>query len=155
MLTLGQAAKEAGKTKTAIANAIKIGRLSATRDGQGRYQIDPAELFRVYPRVSLDLGDTRPPEDAALRREIDLLREQVAREQEINRLLFSRLDEEAAERRKLTMLLTHQPDSAPEVVADAERAGFRLPPWAWLFVGAGLVAVTGAAFAWRHPEFFA
>ncbi len=48
MLTLGQAAKEVGKSKTAISNAIKSGRVSAGRTESGGYQIDPAELFRVY-----------------------------------------------------------------------------------------------------------
>lgn len=151
MLTLGQAAKEAGKTKTAIANAIKAGRVSATRDERGQYQIDPAELFRVYPKESLELGDTRPTEDAALRREIDLLREQVTREQEINRLLFSRLDEEAAERRRLTMLLTHQPEAVPESGAGTERTGGRLSPWVLLASFVGTLAVLGVLLI--VPEF--
>ena len=115
MLTLGEAAREVGKTKTALANAIKSGRLSATRDDKGQYQIDPAELFRVYPAKSQEVGDTRPNETATLQRENELLREQLDRERELNRRLFDRLDEEAAERRKLTALLTHQPQpAAPE-----------------------------------------
>ncbi len=112
MFTLGEAAREVGKTKTALANAIKAGRISATRDDKGQYQIDPAELFRVYPAKSLEVGDTRPNETATLQRENELLREQLDREREINRRLFDRLDEEAAERRKLTALLTHQPPAA-------------------------------------------
>lgn len=48
-LTLGQAAKEVGLSKTAISNAIKNGRLSAEKLEGGSYAIDPAELFRVYP----------------------------------------------------------------------------------------------------------
>lgn len=112
MFTLGEAAREVGKTKTALANAIKSGRISATRDDKGQYQIDPAELFRVYPAKSLEVCDTRPNETATLQRENELLREQLDREREINRRLFDRLDEEAAERRKLTALLTHQPPAA-------------------------------------------
>src|SRR5215470_5081830 len=52
LYTLGQAAQATGKTKTAIAEAIKKGRISATRDESGKYQIDPAELHRVYPPAS-------------------------------------------------------------------------------------------------------
>ena len=48
-LTLGQAEREVGVTKSTISRAIKDGRLSATRNELGHYQIDPAELFRVYP----------------------------------------------------------------------------------------------------------
>lgn len=49
--TLGQAAKATGKTKATIQEAIKRGRVSAAKDESGRYQIDPAELHRVYPPI--------------------------------------------------------------------------------------------------------
>jgi excisionase family DNA binding protein len=48
-LTLGEAARLTGLGKTTLARAIKAGRLSATRTEAGSYQIDPAELARVYP----------------------------------------------------------------------------------------------------------
>ena len=48
MLTLGQAAKLAGTSKTTLTRAIRAGRLSATRRDDGGYAIDPAELCRVY-----------------------------------------------------------------------------------------------------------
>lgn len=48
MLTLGQAARLTGTSKTTITRAIKAGRLSATRRDDGGYRIDPAELSRVY-----------------------------------------------------------------------------------------------------------
>lgn len=47
--TLGQAAKATGKSKSTIQAAIKKGRISASQDDLGQYQIDPAELHRVYP----------------------------------------------------------------------------------------------------------
>jgi len=49
LYTLGQAAKAVGKAKGTIKNAIDKGRLSASKDDKGQYQIDPAELHRVYP----------------------------------------------------------------------------------------------------------
>lgn len=51
-ITLGQAAKLTGTSKTTITRAIRAGRLSATRNDDGSYAIDPAELERVY-RISL------------------------------------------------------------------------------------------------------
>ena len=48
MLTLGQAAKLVGTSKTTLTRAIRAGRLSAIRRDDGGYQIDPAELSRVY-----------------------------------------------------------------------------------------------------------
>lgn len=47
--TLGQAAKATGLSKPTLSDAIKKGRISASKDDFGRYQIDPAELHRVYP----------------------------------------------------------------------------------------------------------
>ena len=52
-LTLGQAAKETGISKPSLSAAIKKGRFSAEKQENGQYKIDPAELFRVYPRVEL------------------------------------------------------------------------------------------------------
>jgi hypothetical protein len=48
MLTLGQAARLTGFGKTTLTRAIKAGRLSANRRDDGSYEIDPAELTRVY-----------------------------------------------------------------------------------------------------------
>jgi hypothetical protein len=47
-VSLGTAAKMAGTSKTSINRAIKSGKLSATRRDDGSYEIDPAELARVY-----------------------------------------------------------------------------------------------------------
>lgn len=48
MLSLGQAARAAGVGKTTLTRAIKGGKLSAARNADGSYAIDPAELARVY-----------------------------------------------------------------------------------------------------------
>ena len=50
--TLGQAAKATGKAKSTLQRAIKNGRISANRDSNGTYKIDPSELHRVYPPVA-------------------------------------------------------------------------------------------------------
>lgn len=51
-LTLGEAARQVTVTKSTLHRAIHDGRLSANRDEQGHYQIDPAELFRVFDPVN-------------------------------------------------------------------------------------------------------
>lgn len=48
--SISQAAKETGLSKSTISRAIKAGRISASRQDDGAYLIEPAELFRVYPR---------------------------------------------------------------------------------------------------------
>ena len=56
-LTLGQAAKEVGRSKPTILNAINKGRISARKSETGAWEIDPAELFRVYKRVESSNGE--------------------------------------------------------------------------------------------------
>lgn len=77
MLTLGQAAKETGLSKPAISKAIQKGRMSAAKDDFGRYQIDPAELFRVYPASGNKGGNTEQPDTTGLQGKIEVLRELI------------------------------------------------------------------------------
>ena len=56
--TLGEAAKATGKSKPTIQEQIKKGRISAVKDDLGRYQIDPAELHRIYPPVQKEEPET-------------------------------------------------------------------------------------------------
>lgn len=80
-LSLSQAAKLTGKSKSTINRAIKTGKLSATRHEDGSYSIDPAELSRAF--------DVEPPEGAK-RRDADpdgtrLLERIIALEAMLNR----------------------------------------------------------------------
>src|SRR4051794_28051753 len=53
LLSLREAAERAGTSKSTIFRYIKSGRLSASRGDDGAFQIDPAELTRVFaPRPS-------------------------------------------------------------------------------------------------------
>ena len=49
-LTLGEAAKETTVSKGTLSKAIKSGKISAHRNEDGSFAIDPAELFRVFPK---------------------------------------------------------------------------------------------------------
>jgi len=49
-LTLGDAAKATGISKGTLSKAIKSGKLSAERNEDRSFSIDPAELFRVFPK---------------------------------------------------------------------------------------------------------
>ncbi|MGH6846997.1 MAG: hypothetical protein ACREC0_06045 [Methylocella sp.] len=51
-LSLGQAAKEAGVAKSTISKALSSGKLSYREKNPEGYKIDPAELFRVYPKTT-------------------------------------------------------------------------------------------------------
>ena len=49
-LSLSQAAKATGRSKSTIGRAIKSGRLSAARNDDDTFSIDPSELFRAFPQ---------------------------------------------------------------------------------------------------------
>lgn len=49
-LTLGEAAKETTVSKGTLSKAIKSGKISAHKNEDGSFAIDPAELFRVFPK---------------------------------------------------------------------------------------------------------
>ncbi len=52
MLGLTEAATAVGVAKSTIWRAVKAGRISASKTHTGSYEVDPAELFRVFPAVS-------------------------------------------------------------------------------------------------------
>jgi len=61
-ISLGQAARMVGVGKTTISRAIKAGKISANRRDDGAYEIDPAELSRVYeidPETSATVAANR------------------------------------------------------------------------------------------------
>jgi hypothetical protein len=51
--TLGTASQATGCAKSTILRAIKAGRISATRDDLQQWQIEPSELFRVFPPLAI------------------------------------------------------------------------------------------------------
>lgn len=55
---MAEAAKASGKSKMTIQRAIKGGRISASRNDDGSYDIDPAELHRVFAPVPEPVNDT-------------------------------------------------------------------------------------------------
>jgi hypothetical protein len=75
--TAGTAAKAVGKTKSTITKAIASGRLSAIKNDSGAWEIDVAELHRVYPpspteTVEIEQYDT-PKRNTENSREIEAL----------------------------------------------------------------------------------
>ena len=131
-LNLNQAAKTCKKSKAAILEAIRSGRLSAKQNDLKIWEIDPAELFRVYPfEIETDQSTSKPTKqqnrdqpDEKQQVTSDLFKEiieQIEKERTREREqmeatiadLRKRLDEESQERKKLTqLLLTHQPEPA-------------------------------------------
>lgn len=79
-LSLSQAAKASGRSKSTIGRAIKSGRLSATRNDDETFSIDPAELFRAFPKAGPAEPEPMGGTDAAKRAEINTLRAELEAE---------------------------------------------------------------------------
>ena len=128
MLSLKDAAEAVGMTKPALFKAIKSGRLSAVRNDKGEYQLDPAELFRVYPPPKTG-PVTRNPESLQL--EIDGLRREMQQRDERINDMRTQVDDLKADRdhwrQQATALLTHQ----QQPPAETARPSF----WRRLFGG--------------------
>ena len=151
MLTLGEAAKVSTVTKSAISKAIKSGRMSAVKDDKGYYQIDPAELFRVFPTNTGNSQATvesvqkeTGKETSSLQSTVEHLRELLGEIKSERDDLRQRLDKSEDERRatqsKLTALLTHQPNPEAQPAPTKElqpttkqndRAA-TVRPWLWV-----------------------
>ena len=133
--TLGTAAKATGKSKSTLSRDIKGGKISATRRDDGSYEIDPAELHRVYPAVERGTGfwnrtenETAPssehPETGSLAAELAAVRARLEtieaeRERERSQLLGQIEDVRQDRdhwRQQATALLTDQrrPSAAME-----------------------------------------
>jgi hypothetical protein len=156
MLTLGEAAKVSTVTKSAISKAIKNGRMSALKDDKGHYQIDPAELYRVFPvnignsQVSVEsVQQETYKETSGLHATVEHLREILAEIKSERDDLRHRLDKESEERRdaqtKLTALLTHQPEPKADTPSALPEARTAVRPAIWLALAAALIA---AAATW-------
>ena len=94
MLSLSEAARESGQSKSTIWRAVSSGRLPATRTYTGDYQIDPAELHRVFPpRASDGLATTLKRDATDLERaEETSMQVQIERLFQVGELIRNELD---------------------------------------------------------------
>ena len=106
-LSLSQAAKLTGKSKSTINRAIRTGKLSATRHEDGTYSIDPAELARAFDVEPLEGAKRRDadPDGTRLLERIIALEAMLNREREISADLKEDRDRW---RQQATALLTDQ-----------------------------------------------
>jgi len=116
---LSQAAAATGVNRSTIYRAWKAGRVSATRTEIGQIEIEPAELFRVFPPVAqqqgaqeaahphaqTDAADDNALPDSALAREVQLLREMLDAMREDRDAWREQARKEGDERRELAQRL--------------------------------------------------
>ncbi len=118
--TLGEAAIAVGKSKATISKAIKSGRISAEKQPNGSYKIDPSELHRVYPpALSTVEAERKEPPSSTEQKTRETIELEVKLQAADKRI--SELEEDREHwRQQATRLLAH---------TDKERQGF----WKRLF----------------------
>ena len=132
MYSLKQAADAVGKGKPAILKAIKSGRISAKKDDNGQWQIDPAELHRVYPVAATGNGsDTAPgeqqetpKESSAVAPEIEMLRERLAEKDEL-------IADLRAQRDRLLGIVETQAQQVKQLTDQRPQRAVRRGWWSW------------------------
>ena len=136
-LSLSQAAKLTGKSKSTINRAIKTGKLSATRHDDGSYSIDPAELsraFNVEPPHSSKRSDAQPDGTRLLER-IEALEAMLTREREISADLKEDRDKWRQQASGLLADLRALPEatSVPTSAIDPKPKFTEIPPRPWFW----------------------
>jgi hypothetical protein len=142
--TLGTAAKATGLSKSTILRAIKSNKVSATKnEASGDWNIDPAELHRVYPPVAERVAEkVAAGNGAGTAIIIEELRQGWNRERALLERtiddLRNRLDATEEERRttlrQLTALLADQRTAAtsvPTTTPEPEQAPARRSWFGW------------------------
>lgn len=79
-ISVREAAELVGMSKPGILKAIRSGKLSATKDQNGAWQIEPVELFRVYAPVETTASQVRTEEAVS---QSEYLRTQLADKQKL------------------------------------------------------------------------
>jgi hypothetical protein len=91
--SLSQAAEACRVNRTTISRAIKHGKLSATRDAHDHWQVEPAELHRVYPPAEARTEGARNGSHCRAHVAEAALNMQVAALKETADLLLDQLDD--------------------------------------------------------------
>ena len=124
-LSAKQAAEQVGISKHGIIKAIREGRVSANKSKSGQWIIEPSELFRVYTPInkvnahhdaekSTSVNNGSHLENIRLKEKLEAAEKEILSLRADKEDYKERLDKEAEERRKLTMLLTDMRDKSPE-----------------------------------------
>ena len=114
-MTAAQAAEAVGMTRQGIIKAIKTGKISAQKDNNGAWRVEPSELFRAYqPASTVASNDTAEVEPGiqvssqGLQAEIEHLRALLERADQRADEWKAVAEREGQERRQLMALLTDQ-----------------------------------------------
>ena len=124
-ISLNEASARSGRAKSTISKALKSGKLSyVSKDPQsGAYEIDPAEVDRVFPRkqgtAKSDQLETprNPTENSILQIKLQAMEQRFEDAEKTIEDLRTRLDKSESARERQDMLLADMrkaPEPAPK-----------------------------------------
>jgi hypothetical protein len=131
--TLGTAAKASGIAKSTVLRAIRNHRISATRSDTGDWEIDPAELHRVFPAAPTARNTEQSSVDHCAvrgatpekRDETALLEAQLAGLKEVAELMRRQLDDLRQDRDAWR----EQAQTGARLLTHEKAAGDKALPW--------------------------
>jgi peptidoglycan hydrolase CwlO-like protein len=145
MLTLGEASKACHITKSGISKAIKNGRLSAYKNELGQYEIDPAELFRVFPVKPVN----SEPEPPSLQRETSGLQAKVEALHELLHQVEGERDDLRSQRDRLLNIIEEQAGNIKQLTYKPTESSTKFPKRMERFIiGLAVLSALGAAVSW-------
>ncbi len=118
-LSLSQAAKETGRSKATISKALNNGVLSYVSKTDKGYEIEPSELFRVFPVKGQKTPEVAGSEPLKNTKEVELLERLNQQQAETIADLRKRLDEANNERERLTVIMLEY-QAQPSSTRDSE-----------------------------------
>lgn len=121
-ISLNEASTQSGRAKSTISKALKNGKLTyVSKDPKtGAYEIDPAEVNRVFPRKQ-ETADSyqketprNPTENSILQVKLQAMEQRFSDAEKTIEDLRTRLDKSETARERQDMLLVDMRKTAPE-----------------------------------------
>jgi len=98
IFTAAQAAKAVGKSTSTITRAIDNHKLSARKDEGGSWQIDAAELYRVFAPAKTETQNFESEAKGSLQADLDMIAEKLRSSEALGVRLVDEISELRADR---------------------------------------------------------
>jgi hypothetical protein len=117
-LTATEASKIIGVSRKTISNHINKGKISASKDSDGKFIIEKSEFYRVYPEHHPDYvlsnhekqgeknrGDGTQSRESYLEKEIELIKLKLTHEKQKNQIMSDQIEDMKASHNKFFAIL--------------------------------------------------
>lgn len=148
MLTLGEASKACHISKSGLSKAIKNGRLSAYKNESGQYEIDPAELFRVFPVKPVN----SEPESPSLQQEASGLQAKVNALEELLHQVKSERDDLRLQQDRLLNIIEEQAGNIKQLTYKPAEVSRVFPKMMGRFIMGLTVLSALGALIWSYSH---